>query len=84
MMVPSCPRIKPGMCCELAMEELSTSECPSGYSASRWNVSGTSRSLMNAYLPPDAITFTGYCGLSQQMFNGATTWKKRSVAIPPE
>ena len=27
-MVPSWPRIKPGMWCELAMEELSTSEWP--------------------------------------------------------
>ena len=28
MMVPSCPRIRPGMCCELAIDELSTSEWP--------------------------------------------------------
>jgi len=36
-----------GMCCELAMLELSTSEWPLGYSAIRWKVSGTSRSSLN-------------------------------------
>ncbi len=72
------------MCWLFAMEELRTSEWPSGYSAIRWNVSGTSRSSLKMYLPPEAITFTGNCGLSQQIFSGATTWKNKSVAMPPE
>jgi hypothetical protein len=84
MIVPSCPRMRPGMCWLFAMDELRTSECPSGYSAKTWKVSGTSRSFVNTYLPPDAITFDGNCGLSQQIFSGATTWKNKSVAMPPE
>ena len=31
-----------------------------------------------------AITLCGNCGSPQQMFSGATTWKNRSVAMPPE
>ena len=84
MMVPSWPRIKPGMCCEFAIEELRTSECPCGIFGDQVKRVGHFALVLERLIAARGAHFQRELRLSQQMFNGATTWKNRSVAMPPE